>query len=647
MRFPMSMICAVLCSVVMSAQQKDTTITGVTTPDSSTVTKIQPVAEILPKAAYDTTTISFKDTDLRDIFRALAREHGLNIFVDNSIVRKTTIALNGVPAYEAIKFLCEQNNVILTVEGGIFKIMSPPPPVIVKEEPKIPIVLFDKGNISLEVKNADLELLVLAIQNKTNKNILVTSGTSGTVTGRLIDIEFDLGFTQLMNNNGFAVQKKNNIYIISKLEYFVGNQTGPQARKAGPYWISVKDSLVNIDVTNAPLERVITDMTRQLNTDVVFYNDVTGTVTARATNVVLSKALDFIFRNTNFTYRFADGMYFVGEKSNKAMVTTRLLKLKYLISDKFLDIVPQSISSQATLKVMKEHNGIIAIAPGDVISQLEDFIAQVDVPVAQVLIEALVVDYDLSDGKDFGVKAGVRNSTDTTKNSGDMYIPGIDLLFGNKAVNSTLNSLGKQIGVANLGTLPTNFYLNIKALEEKGIANVRSRPLLATVNGHQASLSIGTTQYYILKSTIPYRDQTQTLLQESQAFQTIEANVKLELTPYVGANGLITVEIKPDFKTPVGQLSPDIPPTINQRTMSSTVIVREGETIVLGGLIQDIESESRSQIPLLGDIPLIGAVFSSTSKTKKKTELIIYVTTHISYGEAFKVAGLPNGEGDN
>ncbi len=202
------------------------------------------------------------------------------------------------------------------------------------------------------------------------------------------------------------------------------------------------------------------------------------------------------------------------------------------------------------------------------------------------------------------------------------------------------------VGIANLGTLPANFYMNIKALQEKGLANVRSRPLLATINGNQASLSVGTTQYYILKSTTPYRDQTQTILQESQQFQTIEANVKLELTPYVGINGLITLEIKPDFKTPVGVFNSTIPPTINQRAMSSTVVIREGETIVLGGLIQDSESETRSQIPILGDIPWIGSLFASTSKSNRKTELIIYLTTHISYGEAFQNVSLPAHDGD-
>lgn len=594
---------------------------------------------VLPKGARDSTTLSFKDTDLRDVFRALAVQHNLNVFVDNSINKRTTISLNNVRVYDAIKFICEQNKLNLQVDGGIMKVTP------IKLEPlpaKIPSVLFEKDLLSVWLKNDDLEQVVLQIQKKSGKNILITAGTTGTVSGTLDDVDFDIGFTQLMNNNGFAVQKKNGIYLVNRLDYFVGQQAGQQGMKSGPYWISVKDSLVTIDVTNAPLDRVLNDMIRQLNTDVVFYNAITGTVTARATNVSLTRAMDLLLRNTNYDYRETSGIFFVGEKANKALVSTKLLKLKYLRAEKTLDMIPQSISSQATVKVMKEQNGVVLIAPHDVIAQAEEFFKEIDKPVAQVLIEAIVVDYDRSRGYNLGVDAGFRtNATDSTATTRklDTMIPGVDILYSGSDLKNALQ------GIVNLGKLPNSFYLNLKALEQKGVANIRSRPLLATLNGTPASLSIGTTQYFLLNTTTPYRDQTQLYLQQSQNFQTIDADVKLDITPYVGSDGQITVEIKPDFKTPVGTFSSNVPPTINKRAMSSTLIMREGETIVLGGLIQETESETRTQTPILGSIPLLGYLFSNTSKSTNKSELIIYVTPHISYGEEFKMVSLP-GKGE-
>jgi type IV pilus assembly protein PilQ len=88
--------------------------------------------------------------------------------------------------------------------------------------------------------------------------------------------------------------------------------------------------------------------------------------------------------------------------------------------------------------------------------------------------------------------------------------------FNGTAVNNMLkkaksiNLFGKEINLANLGVLPADFYLNLKAMEQQGTANVTSRPLIATLNGHKATLSVGTTQYFLLKTTTPYVNQLQT-----------------------------------------------------------------------------------------------------------------------------------------
>jgi type IV pilus assembly protein PilQ len=364
--------------------------------------------------------------------------------------------------------------------------------------------------------------------------------------------------------------------------------------------------------------------------------------------VALSQALDLILRNTTFGYRESEGVYFIGEKTNKALATSRLLRLKYLIADQTLDLIPQSISTQAAIKVMKEQNGFVVTGPLDAIGQMKEFLNQIDKPVAQVLIEAIVVDFDRSKGLEYGVGAGVTGKPDSSNyGRSGTFFPGIDLQMSGSYLNRKLQQIGTQsilgtdINIGKLGKLPVDFYVNLKAMETKGLANIKSRPILATLNGHKATLSIGTTQYFLLKTTIPYRDQNQVLFQESQNFQTIEADVKLEITPFVGADGLITVEVKPDFRVPVGQLSADVPPTINKRALSSTLVVREGETIVLGGLVSEGETENRSQVPLLGSIPLLGNFFSETTKSTHKSELIIYVTPHISYGETFQNAFTP------
>lgn len=601
----------------------------------------------LPPGAMDTTTISFKNADIRDVFRGLAYQHGLNIFVDNSIDKRVTISLNKVPVYNAIKFLCKQNGLNLSLNGGIFEITVPPPPKVVP--PPIPkaYVAYDDGDLWIAANNVSLQSVVQAIRDKSDRNILISGGTSGPVTGQLNDINFDVGFTQIMNNNGFAVEKRDGIYVVSRLKYYVGGKGKKGVgQNSGPYWISARDSLVTIDVTNAPIERVLSDLIHQTNSDAIFYNDVPGDITARVSNVSLADALNLLLMNTKDTYRVSGGKYFIGERSDKTMTSVSLVKLKYMRPADLIKMIPKYIASEATIKPIPEENGIVIMATNDVISQFRNLVKDIDKPVPQVLIEALVVDYNLTKSSQLGVNAGIQLAPDTSTQNYTI-IPGINYTTTGLRLNAdfkdigTINLFGRSLGVANLGVLPPNFYLNLQALEQHGVADIRSRPLLATLNGHEATLSIGTTQYYELSTTIPYNGQgNTTVFQQSQSFQKIEADVKLEITPYVGANGMIVVKIKPDFESPVGQLSPNVPPTIEHRSLNSTLEMRDGETIVLGGMIQNTTTVNKTATPLLGDIPILGALFSSTSKSKNKSELMIYITPHISYGSEFQDASI-------
>lgn len=185
--------------------------------------------------------------------------------------------------------------------------------------------------------------------------------------------------------------------------------------------------------------------------------------------------------------------------------------------------------------------------------------------------------------------------------------------------------------------LPDDFYVNIRALEQHGIANVRSKPILSTLNGHTASLKIGTVQNYVFNETIPIVNAVNSTFIEKETIQKIEASISFEITPWVGPNNELTLEIKPNFETPVGQFSPDkrIIPAINTRSLYSTVRLKDGETIILGGLIQESETTTEDKFPFIGDIPILGELFTNRDRQKGKSELMIYLTPKIYYGDDF------------
>jgi type IV pilus assembly protein PilQ len=282
-----------------------------------------------------------------------------------------------------------------------------------------------------------------------------------------------------------------------------------------------------------------------------------------------------------------------------------------------------------SIKVVKERNGLLITGPRTAIARIEDL--QIDIPSAQILFEVLVVDYTTSEQASFGITANNYGADSTMPDR--TYYPSWNYSANSEEANNGLRSLERRLGLSNLGVLDDDFFIQLQALVEEGKANLQSRPQIATLNGHTASISIGTTQYYLLESETVYAStSSSTSSQTSQRFETIKANITLEVTPYVCRSGDVIVDLSPEFSTPSGQLDPDIPPTINSRVLKSTVRLKNGETIVLGGLIEDTKSATMEKVPILGSIPILGRIFQNRSSEDTRSELMIYITPHIYYG---------------
>ena len=154
-----------------------------------------------------------------------------------------------------------------------------------------------------------------------------------------------------------------------------------------------------------------------------------------------------------------------------------------------------------------------------------------------------------------------------------------------------------------------------------------AQPSIVTLNGNKASISVDETQYFKLTTGNPLGTDY------SIQFKPITFGIKLDITPWISQGGHITAEIAPEVSNSDGANS-DGYPNVSLRTLSTTVRLNDGETITLGGLIKNTESESHNKIPLLGDIPLLGALFRTNTKSIQKTNLIVYVTPHIIKKEA-------------
>ncbi|MEM9665205.1 MAG: hypothetical protein AAF970_09735, partial [Bacteroidota bacterium] len=581
--------------------------------------------------------LNVKDADLRDVFRGIAHQYNLNLMVDNRIDRRVTIRLANVPVLDAVTFLCRQNGLRLQQEGAIYRIELPPEPR--PAPPRPPDIIVQDSLLTLNLQGEPVEQVITLLAERSGHNLVLQPGVRGALRGRLQRVPFEVGLRTIMETNGFTVREKEDIYYIDQ-----ANLAGEDGQPRGQLWVQVDDEeRITLDVTQAPITAVLREVASQLDVNLVTYDTPDRPISAKVSGLTFDETLNFLFKGTDITYRQEGALYIVGSKETSGIATTRLLRLSHIRADAVLEMLPEAILSNATIEVVREHNGIMVTGPSDVIVELEHFIDEVDYPTPQILIEALVVDFEANDLFDLGLSFG-RDAAQAAEAStqgfhfggGDDQAGGFQAGADGRQTNEVLNKLNpltSVFGLRNIGRLPDDFYFRINALSTDGKVDIRSRPQISTLNGHTASISIGTTQYYILETATPFQSPNQVVVQQSQRFETVEANVQLEVTPWVSSSGEVTADIRPEFSTPVGDLVPGVPPTINSRILESTVRLQDGETIVLGGLINESEEVVRNKVPVLGSIPLLGRLFRSKKRDTRKSELLIFLTPHVFYGD--------------
>ena len=586
--------------------------------------KKAPKKEILVDTTIIVPLLDFKNTDIRDVLEVLARAYKLNLWLDPSVQGKITVHFANITVNDVLKVIIEENGLFYDKSDNVIKLYKeePLPPLPAPLDIKVRDTL-----LSVDLKDADLFEVVKTLVKKSKENIVIESGVSGRLSGVLKEIEFEKGLNALMNSNGLMVKKIEGIYHIDRIAVTPG---APAPRRI--YSISFKDSLLTIDVSNANLNELVREIATQCNLDIFIYGNLEAQVSAKCKYLSVDDALNNIFKGTKYTFRKEKTVYFIGAKEMEDITATELIKLNHIVADGIIEQIPQTLASKATLKEVKEQNGLMIIGPYNVVKSIKDYVSEIDQPPAQILIEALVVDYYQTEHRELGITAnnfGLRDSLNLL----ETYYPYLDVYTHGEELNRNIQDLASRLGIAHVGTLRPDFFVKLYALEQEGKANIRSRPQIATLNGHKATIDVGTTQYYLLKTETAYPGTQQALsTQVTERFQTIEASMSLSITPWVSASGDIIVEIHPEFNTPQGAFDSKIPPTINHRILDSRVRLRNGETIILGGLIQTTESETVKKFPFLGRIPILGRLFQNKTKTKINAELVIYLTPYVYYG---------------
>ncbi|WP_434579532.1 type IV pilus secretin PilQ family protein [Pseudomonas sp. Z5-35] len=407
------------------------------------------------------------------------------------------------------------------------------------------------------------------------------------------------------------------------------------------------------DIEVRSVLQLIADFT---NLNLVASDTVQGGITLRLQNVPWDQALDLVLKTKGLDKRMVGNVLLVAPADEIAARERQELESQKQIADlaplrrellqvnyaKAADIAKlfQSVTSaeakadeRGTITVDERTNNIIAYQTQDRLDELRRIVAQLDIPVRQVMIEARIVEANVDYDKSLGVRWGgsIQNKGNWNSSgvsTGDSTTIGTP---GSTSTNQPFVDLGASGNTSGIGIafITDNVLLDLEltAMEKTGNGEIVSQPKVVTSDKETAKILKGTE--------IPYQEASSSGA-TSVSFK--EASLSLEVTPQITPDNRIIMEVKvtkdePDYLNKVQ----DVPP-IKKNEVNAKVLVNDGETIVIGGVFSNTQSKVVDKVPFLGDVPYLGRLFRRDVVSEKKSELLVFLTPRIMNNQAIAVS---------
>jgi type IV pilus assembly protein PilQ len=379
---------------------------------------------------------------------------------------------------------------------------------------------------------------------------------------------------------------------------------------------------ISLDYKDADISNILRSLSYTYGLNLVTSTDVKGKMTISLKDVTLAEALDAVLSANGYNYARKGNIIYVSPGSAEgAQLTSEPIVLKYLKAADSQNFLRKVLSPKGDIKVDEVANMLIVTDFQVNIDKLKELLKSVDQAPMQVLIEAKIVDITSKDLHNLGA-----TWTMDYKPAGDTkglfdratdYQEELQTTITAAGPSSTIS--GGQLAVNALTLKGFSASATLDALIQNQKAQLLASPSIVVLNNREARIIIG--------EKVPYKERTQTPTGTTETTRFIDVGTTLRVTPSINADGYITLNIHPEVSSVSSLL--DAGPRITTREADTTVRVKEGETIVIGGLIKQEDNRTRSKIPILGDIPILGYLFGNRSKDQTQTELAVFITPKI------------------
>ncbi len=422
---------------------------------------------------------------------------------------------------------------------------------------------------------------------------------------------------------------------------------------------------VEIHVNDASLVEVLRMLSLRTQKNIIASKEVRGNITANLYDVTVREALDAILHSNGFAYREKGNFIYIYstrelaeiEKSERKTVTATY-HLYYTPAGNAVNLIKPVLSADAevaftTPALSGLDSGTKSIGGNDHatddlivvtdypenLTQVAKVLKEVDQRPQQILIEATILRATLNEnnklGVDFAVVGGVDFSTLTGANTAEAAVgTGFDQTLDGRIIRNKSAAAGNAMdhgviagtvggGGLQMGVIKNNVGVFVSALEGITDTVVMANPKILALNKQKGEVIVGSKNGYLT-----------TTLTDSASVQTVEfleTGTRLIFRPYIGDDGYIRMEIHPEDST--GGVDDKGLPSKQTTEVTSNVMVKDGHTIVIGGLFREQSASARSQTPFLGNLPVVGALFRQQSDSTVREEVIILLTPHIVHDQ--------------
>jgi len=409
---------------------------------------------------------------------------------------------------------------------------------------------------------------------------------------------------------------------------------------------------ISVDFRDTPIDDVITTIGKQVDLDIVKGPDVTGNVTATLTDVPLQEALEQILTAYGAGFVASENMIRIVPASQLTEETEKMVSKVYRIVyadvKEVEKVLTKAISKRGTLSANPGTSNIMITDTESKIAAIDTFVEEMDRRTAQILVEARIYDISNTDSLDFGVEwSGGRNtgygSGYPTLDSSSGRITGGPASGFSRSDPFLSNTFSSPVEKASTTSALSFGILNehldidslITAAQDQVAAKLLANPRILVLDNETASFKA--------IREIPYQRLQQGGYQSFGTTEFKEVGVELQVTPHLAKDGMIRLHILPVFSVQSGNIpiplevsagvgqeirtSPQ--PIVDRREADTIALVRDGDTVVIGGLRKEEITTDISKVPLLGDIPVLGLLFRFEGEERIASELVVFITPRL------------------